>query len=265
MVKGFDMSIAQPRKEFSVERMMKRKRAAFEGTEVNDALPTLESGEGTAILEAITALREEVAELKVAANKGGVVATANTEEDDDLDEMAKDVRVEIAQMVRVIAKTKQEIAQIKHPFVTDNDDQLVRAHSELDEIVLATEQATQGILEATEQMETGLSTIAAMADEEQDMLEAIDRLNDNVTTILEACNFQDITGQRITKVVKTVRFIEDRILAMISIWGAEAFEDLPVPIDESAEEGEPGDEALLQGPQLGNEGISQAEIDALFD
>ena len=113
-----------------------------------------------------------------------------------------------------------------------------------------------------------MSNIAAMAEEDQDMLEAVDGLNDQITAILEACNFQDITGQRITKVVKTVRFIEDRILAMIAIWGAQAFEDLPVRGDEDAEEdgdAEPGDDALLQGPQLGNEGITQAEIDALFD
>ncbi len=260
------MSIAEPRKEFSVERLMKKQRAALSGAVAEEEVMPSVGGfaDGAAILEAITALREEVAELKQGA---GIAAPAASSDpvDQDADEMAKDVRIEIAQMVRVIAKTKQEIAQIKHPFATDTDDQLVRAHSELDEIVLATEQATQTILEATEKMESSMSGIAAMAEEDQDMLEAVDGLNDQITTILEACNFQDITGQRITKVVKTVRFIEDRILAMIAIWGAQAFEDLPVRAEEGEEEAEPGDEALLQGPQLGNEGITQAEIDALFD
>lgn len=260
------MSIAEPRKEFSVERLMKKQRAALTGTPGDDELdlPIGGSiGDGAAILEAITALREEVAELKQGVGHGTPGGSATV--DQDVDEMAKDVRVEIAQMVRVIAKTKQEIAQIKHPFATDSDDQLGRAHSELDEIVMATEQATQTILEATEKMESSMSGIAAMAEDDQEMLEAIDGLNDQITNILEACNFQDITGQRITKVVKTVRFIEDRILAMIAIWGAQAFEDLPVNTEEGEEGAEPGDEALLQGPQLGNEGITQAEIDALFD
>ena len=257
------MSMAQPRKEFSVERLIRRQRGGDTAVEE----PAGGSLDSVAILEAITALREEVAELKQGIPAGGpIAAEAAPEISQEADEMAKDVRIEIAQMVRVIAKTKQEIAQIKHPFATEDEDQIVRAHSELDEIVLATERATQGILEATEKMETTLSSLAAMAEEDPEMLETLDQFSDQITTILEACNFQDITGQRITKVVKTVRFIEDRILAMIAIWGAQAFEDLPVQSDLDDEEtAEPGDDALLQGPQLGNEGITQAEIDALFD
>lgn len=258
------MSNTAPRKEFSVERMLRKQRADNGGDFLEQAQTgALLAGDGAAILEAIAALREEVRELKeLGVSAAPPAAAVAVEPSSDVDEMARDVRIEIAQMVRVIARTKQEIAQIKHPL-GDDGDKLERAHSELDAIVLSTEQATQRILEATEQLEMGFSTLAALAEEDQEMLELIDKLNDQATQILEACNFQDITGQRITKVVKTVRFIEDRILAMISIWGAQAFEDLPVPTD-GMEEGD-GDENLLQGPQLGNEGISQAEIDALFD
>lgn len=255
------MSNAAPRKEFSVEKLMRRQRGESENAFLDEAQAGAAlAGDGAAILEAIAALREEVRELKetgVRSAPAGAIETPS-----DVDEMAKDVRIEIAQMVRVIAKTKQEIAQIKHPF-GDDSDKIERAHSELDAIVAATESATQSILEATEQLEAGFSTLAALAEEDQEMLETIDKMNDQATQILEACNFQDITGQRITKVVKTVRFIEDRILAMIAIWGAQAFEDLPTGAD--GEEVVDGDENLLQGPQLGNEGISQAEIDALFD
>lgn len=259
------MTNAAPRKEFSVERMMRKQRGDTSADFLQEAQTgAMLAGDGAAILEAIAALREEVADLKAMASSGGMAAPAAAESS-EIDEMARDVRIEIAQMVRVIAKTKQEIAQIKHPFGHEGD-KIERAHSELDAIVMATEQATQSILEATEQLESGFSTLAALAEEDQEMLELIDKLNDQVTQILEACNFQDITGQRITKVVKTVRFIEDRILAMIAIWGAQAFEDLPVHSDGAAEGEEvEGDENLLQGPQLGNEGISQAEIDALFD
>lgn len=254
------MANAAPRKEFSVERMMRKQRGGSDGAVLDEPHSSaLSAGDSAAILEAIAALREEVRELKEAAP----VSSAKAGEPmDEQDEMARDVRIEIAQMVRVIAKTKQEIAQIKHPF-GEEADKIERAHSELDAIVMATEQATQSIIEATEVLEAGFSSLAVLAEEDQEMLELVDKMNDQVTQILEACNFQDITGQRITKVVKTVRFIEDRILAMIAIWGAQAFEDLPVNSD-GITEGD-GDENLLQGPQLGNEGISQAEIDALFD
>ncbi len=60
---------------------------------------------------------------------------------------------------------------------------------------------------------------------------------------------------------ETVRFIEQRVIAMIDIWGVQAFEDLPLPNRETLDE----DEDLLNGPQLENQGISQADIDALFD
>ena len=45
---------------------------------------------------------------------------------------------------------------------------------------------------------------------------------------MEACSFQDITGQRVNKVVKTIRYIQDWIVAMIGIWDKEALIDLPV-------------------------------------
>ena len=240
------------RKEFSAEKLLRQRRQQAGGAD--DAPPVLAGAvDNTEVLAAIEALRTEVSDLKSVLRDNDVIGPEDSE-------MAKDVRIEIAQMVRVIAKTKMEIAQIKHP--DNEDDQFEKAHSELDEIVLATESATQSILAATEQIEAIMSAVAGMAHEDQEIIETIDRANDQLTLILEACNFQDITGQRITKVLKTVRFIEDRILAMISIWGVQAFEDLPVPTSDDEEAGE---ESLLQGPQSGNEGITQAEIDALFD
>ena len=254
------MSRVAPRKEFSVERLLRQQRTGAAPDEAFDEPLDVSNAGLKQLLDAIEGLRAEVADLK---QSGVPVSSGNSGAaplpDDDADEMGKDVRIEIAQMVRAIAKTKLEIAQIKHPLA-EQDDQLESTHGELDAIVQATEMATQSILDATEQMEGMLANIAGLAGEDQEIIEAVDATSDYLTKIMEACNFQDITGQRITKVLKTVRFIEDRILAMIAIWGPQAFEDLPVQTEEQE-----GEEHLLQGPQLGNEGISQAEIDALFD
>ena len=76
-----------------------------------------------------------------------------------------------------------------------------------------------------------------------------------------ACSLQHITGQRVNKVAKTIRYIQDRIVAMIGIWGTEAFIDLPVREEQPQNEGE----AVLNGPALGNEGLFQNDFDALFD
>ncbi len=251
------MSRVAPRKEFSVERLLRQQRNGAAPEETFDEPLDVSNAGLKQLLDAIEGLRAEVADLK----QSGVPVSSGASllPDDDTDEMGKDVRIEIAQMVRAIARTKLEIAQIKHPLA-EQGDQLESTHGELDAIVQATEMATQSILDATEQMEGMLANIAGLAAEDPEIIEAVDATSDYLTKIMEACNFQDITGQRITKVVKTVRFIEDRILAMIAIWGPQAFEDLPVQTDEQE-----GEEHLLQGPQLGNEGISQAEIDALFD
>ena len=88
-------------------------------------------------------------------------------------------------------------------------------------------------------------------------------IQDQVVRIFEACNFQDLTGQRITKVVETLRFIESRVVRMMDIWGGlESFAGIEF---EPSPPGQ-GDRRLLNGPGLdGEEGrATQAEIDALF-
>lgn len=267
------MSPVHQRREFSVERYLREQREKNGVATDKDKLfsapvpaeapvaaaPTapvqIAELDQTEVLEAIKSMHDELRGLKSELRDIEVIPSEDSE-------MAKDVRVEIAQMVRVIAKTKQEIVQIKHPEQGDAD-RFDKANSELDEIVAATELATQNILNSTEEIEGLVSQISRRAEGDPDVAEIVDSMNDHLTLILEACNFQDITGQRITKVLKTMRFVEERILAMINIWGAQAFEYLPV--ESEGAEGEAGDEALLQGPQIGNEGISQAEIDALFD
>lgn len=200
------------------------------------------------IMSAIQALRREVAEIKQAT-------AANAAEES----YARDVRLEIAQMVKTIAKAKSEIASIKHPMA--EDDRVSRASSELDATVLATEAATNTILGATEQIEGKLRQIFGHCADDEQITALTDEIGSQLVLIMEACNFQDLTGQRITKVINTLRFIEDRILAMIAIWGPQAFEDLPGPVIIDPDD----EERLTNGPATGNEGITQNEIDALFD
>jgi chemotaxis protein CheZ len=78
-----------------------------------------------------------------------------------------------------------------------------------------------------------------------------------VTRIYEASAFQDITGQRITKIVRALQHIESKLQTLVEECGG---------ADDTAE-GEPevtGDAALLNGPQLGKNANSQTEIDLLF-
>ncbi len=80
-------------------------------------------------------------------------------------------------------------------------------------------------------------------------------------TVFEACSFQDITGQRITKIVGELKYIDERLSKMIAIWGPEGLQDEPIqPAVHVTPEGE-----KLEGPALAGQGVSQDDIDKMFD
>lgn len=156
-----------------------------------------------------------------------------------LHDYIENMRSELAQMRSI------EISHKHIPTVTD----------ELDAVVGETATATGKIMDAcdrfvplAEKLEPGI----------RDEITAI------VTSIYEACSFQDITGQRITKVVKTVKNIETKVGDILSAFGhampgadsADARAAAAPTLQEQA--------SLLNGPQLKGPGVSQAEIDRLL-
>ena len=156
-----------------------------------------------------------------------------------------------------VEQTKKEIATL----ITQNtkDDRLATAARELQAVVRATEGATFSIIDIAERVDellhdlkshTGDSTVVATADE----------IGETTTDLYEACNFQDITGQRIKKVVNTLQFVEERLAAMINIWGADT-----LAVMDTSGETKNGEGKLLQGPQLDEDAIAQEDIDKLFD
>ncbi|CAA7622523.1 conserved hypothetical protein [Candidatus Terasakiella magnetica] len=219
-----------------------------------------DSASNSEVLKAIESLRGElkVVELLV---RGEAPPPPVASPVDDAPQKAAEVsmlKTELRALAVCIEHTKAEIAALK-PREAD-DDRLIAVTFELDAIVSSTERATEQILEASEKIESiGKEIQAHAADGYVSRL--VEDIGDTIGTIFEACNFQDITGQRITKVVKTLKYVEDRINAMIEIWGPENIADVSPKI---FEEHHDEDAKLLNGPQLENKGISQSEIDALF-
>jgi len=123
------------------------------------------------------------------------------------------LRMDLVEMATAIAKTRTEIASIKPEG--DHKGSLTEASEELDSIVHATEGATSDILAAAEQVQE----IAWTLREHGIDAEACDALDRRSADIYTACSFQDLTGQRTRKVVEVLRFLEQRINAMIDIWG----------------------------------------------
>lgn len=149
----------------------------------------------------------------------------------------------------------QARAEIKAANVGDIAAQHIpTATDELDAIVKSTEGATMTIFSACEGIERILS--AGSTDQK-------DQIQNEVTRIYEACSFQDLTGQRITKIVRSLRDIERKVNAILDIVhdrtaeGGEAPAAAPVDTRQ-------GDALLLNGPQLPGQGISQDDIDKLL-
>ncbi len=177
----------------------------------------------------------------------------------ELSEAAR-LKGELDSIYEAINLTKKEIAALHHTTGTEGEE-MTRVSNELDAVVEGTEGATEAILSAAEFIDETANTLSArLKGQDHDLANDI---QERVIHIFEACNFQDLTGQRITKVISTLRFIEERILDMMDIWGGiETFSEIEVKMREAAD----GDAALLNGPSLTSDTdtVSQDDIDALF-
>jgi hypothetical protein len=126
------------------------------------------------------------------------------------------IRIDLHEMAKAIARTKAEIAAIKPE--REQHGKLGDATVELDSIVQSTETATSEILAAAERVQ---ETAWTMREQGVDA-GLCDELDARATEIYMACEFQDLTGQRTQKVIEVLRYLEDRINAMIDIWGDDA-------------------------------------------
>ncbi len=211
-------------------------------------------------MEAVATYQKRVGEL--CAQRGGQVGVDEISEviesllgtlEGDLTE--NDVRLyrEVAQLVSYIRSAKNEIADLCPDDL--REDAIPDAADQLDAIVSDTEKATGTILDSAEKIE---STGANLDDETQNEIRSL------ITQIYEACDFQDVTGQRITKVVRTLKHIETELDKLASVFGNEIYEEArkrrkAEKVDQSRDERE-----SLAGPQLPKDANNQDDIDALL-
>ena len=165
------------------------------------------------------------------------------------------VREDAQDLAEVIRRARSDIAALNPTAITE--EHLPVAGEELEAIVSATETATHDIMEAAEAIEASLETCP---------LDAAENISGAVTRIFEACSFQDITGQRISKVVSALQQVETKVGHMLTTLGGPTGEptaerDAPATQSASAEDRE---QALMNGPQSPGQAPSQDDIDALF-
>lgn len=172
---------------------------------------------------------------------------------------------EITALMQHVQQTRSDIAALRP--VDSGANRIEAATGELDAIVAATERATTDILNAAERIQ---DWTARLPRNDEELSEIADAIEAWCIEILTACSFQDITGQRTTKVVNTLKYIEQRVNTMIEIWGV----DKTISMAEMASGGftashrklndDRPDAHLLNGPSLGG-GVDQNAIDSLFD
>ncbi len=161
---------------------------------------------------------------------------------------------ELESLAEVIRRAKREIADIRPDEI--KDEFLPTAADELDAIVQSTETAANTILDAVESIEAVIPNVDAAASQ---------ALTNATMQIYEGCNFQDLTGQRISKVVNTLKQIEARVNALVYAFGAEiegALKAAPGKVGAPLDTRE--DAHLLNGPQRPGAAASQDDIDALL-
>lgn len=163
----------------------------------------------------------------------------------------KSVYKEFTEIASYIEAMKSDIAGLQANDLKQLH--LPTAGRELDAVVTATEEATNTIMECAE---------AIMNADGSDPAAYQDFVNEQVMKIFEACSFQDITGQRISKVVETLNMIDERVSRFAQKMRVE---DSEGPLtDEEAARAERKKRLMLDGPSAPGEGINQDEVDSLF-
>jgi chemotaxis protein CheZ len=178
------------------------------------------------------------------------------------------LKSELEAIQHAIDETKVEIAtlHIGRPAQVG----IGQISGEIGAIVQQTEIAANTILNAAERIENKMSDIITHIDDRRYAEQHVSDVMMEVSQLYEACNFQDLTGQRLSRVMDTFGFVEQRIEKMLMIWGGlSAIDHLLQSEAEAKREAELaiGDQALANGPQVTGTGghVGQLEIDALFD
>ena len=158
------------------------------------------------------------------------------------------VSTELAQIAAYISHLRTEIGALRANEM--RRDRIPTAHEELGSVVAATADATNAIMEAAEAM-LGLPDGPGYR-------AAIEL---RINAIFEACTFQDITGQRIAKVVEALQLFEQQLARFAdAVKARDAIGLDPAERDRRAR----AESLLLNGPQADKAAPSQDDIDALF-
>lgn len=175
----------------------------------------------------------------------------------DLDASARGLAAELAFIHESVARNKRELAAL---LGDGKEQRLARAGDELSAAVDAMRGATETILGLAEAADDSARTLAASLKDEYKRGLAQD-IQDQIINMYEACNFQDIAGQHIGKVIALLDTLEQQlgvILARCNGVHATTQPHMTLPPVQG--------NGLLNGPKIsGDTGhATQNDIDRMF-
>ena len=179
---------------------------------------------------------------------------ARAEPVDPADTTVQSLKRELALLHDAIARNKRELAVL---IGDGRERRMAHAAGKLGAAVEGMEKATEKILKSTEVIDESARALAATLKDDYKRGLA-QEIQDHVVKIYEACNFQDLSGQRIGHVIETLTMIENQVESML-----ERHATQPGDATAAKPAAEPG---LLNGPRLdGDSGhTSQGDIDKMF-
>lgn len=150
-----------------------------------------------------------------------------------------------------ISRTRDEISALRPNDI--KSERIPSAGVELEAVVGDTEKATETIMSAAE---------AVLCEDATDYDEYRANVEARMMTIIEACSFQDLAGQRVSKVVNSLRHVESRVSRFAEVMGVRDADGYETE-EEKAEKAR-AEKNLLNGPAVGGPETSQDDIDAMF-
>lgn len=187
--------------------------------------------------------------------------------------LAVEMESGIGAMYQEISEFKKGLNVNEQPIETqqtiDASEKLVSdASDQLEEIVKTTEGATNQIMDAVENCQGRSDRIAELARQITDsgvrdeVLDLLATINQDYMNIITSCAFQDLTGQRVKKVVELIKHLEKQVIVLLVKAGAKIRGKRAGKEDYEIEGETNAALAKLKGPQ--RDGIDQAGVDDML-
>ncbi len=181
-------------------------------------------------------------------------------------ELVFEMKKRIDDVYRSINEFKKALSQLRDSADTANT-MFGEASDQLEEIVKATETATVKIMDVAEKDQELLTRARELVSQLEngstanELKKIIDELYQDTLEIITACAFQDITGQRVKKVVNAIQTVEAKLLELLVETGVkikEKQEGVTPELEQKAQQAMD----LLKGP---DGKVSQDDVDSLLE